>query len=153
MTITEMNANYGKTTDEQIRLYLTKIKLVKKEHKGINSVYGYYPISDEFFEKIYCNPRKVSYNLDESPTQDTPVSNLVPFKSIPFICRSSSRFFLKADIGEVFDQIKPGFLEENKIKAIDISLSSYQGIDNTQGEHFLMSVVLLQEIIDEKTTA
>jgi hypothetical protein len=152
MTITKMNANYGKTSDEQIRLYLTKIKLVRKDHKRMNTIFGFYPISDETFQKIYCNPRGTAYNMDENPTQDTPVSNLKPFKSVSFICKSSSRFILKADIGEIFDQIEPNFLEENQIKGIDISLNSYEGIDNTQGEHFLMSVTLLQEIIDKKET-
>src|ERR1044072_3081210 len=145
MTITEMYANYGKTTDEQIRLYLTHIKLVKKDHKVINTIFGYYPISDEYFQKIYCNPRDVSYHWDENPTQDKPFIGLKPFKDIFFICKSSSRFFLRADIGEVFDQIEPGFLEENEIKAIDVTLSDYREIDDTEGEHFLMSITLLQE--------
>jgi hypothetical protein len=149
MTVTKMYENYGKTSDENIREFLSKIKLVRKGHKGINSVFGYYQISEATLQKILGNPRGVAYNMDEIETQDTPLSNLKSFISIPFICKSSSRFFLKADIGEVFDQIETVLIEQNKIKAIDISLGSYQEIDGTDGEHFLMSVILLEEINEE----
>jgi len=149
MTVTKMYENYGKTSDEKIREFLSKIKLVRKGHKSINSVFGYYQISEATLQKILSNPRGTAYNMDENETQDTPLSNLKPFQSIPFLCKSSSRFFLKADMGEVLDQIDPVLIEQNKIKGIDISLGSYQQIDGTDGEHFLMSVTLLEETNEE----
>lgn len=151
MTITKMYENYGKVSDEKIREYLTKIKLVRKGHKGVNSVFGYYEISNETLQRILNKPRGFGYNMDENNTQETLLSNLKPFKTIPFICKSSSRFILKADIGEVFDQIDEKFLEENRIRGIDLTVGSYQGIADTEGEHFLMSVTLLVE--NEETTA
>jgi len=136
-----MYENYGKVSDEKIRELLTRIKLVRKTHKGIGSVFGYYQISEALLKDMVDRPRNVPFNMDDREMQDSLVTNLKPFKQVPFICKSTSRFFLKADIGEVFDQIDPTHLD--KIKGIDINLSSPQTI-NDEGDHFLLSVTLLE---------
>lgn len=122
MELSQLYYRYGKTSDEDIRRYLSNIKIVVREHKGIGSLYGYYPLNKESIDKILENPRNVSLTFDATIT-------------------SSSRFFLKPDIGEVFDQIDFHDLFGDKIKAICVD-EGYETLPGTEGEHFLMIATL-----------
>lgn len=121
---------------DQIRNYLKTIKIVDK----VNNKYC--PICDEKMEKILQKPRNISFTFDSQFNEDIELEFTV-FKTIPFLVKSSSRFFLKPDIGEVFDQIDESDI--NRISAIYVDSENNQVI-NSEGDHFLMEVVLLTNI-------
>jgi hypothetical protein len=145
---------YKKTEDSEIKNYLSKIKLVKKEHKGVESIFGYYPLSEESMKKIMENPRNISLTFDAEETLNEALPGLEEYKTIVFLIKSTSRFFLKPDIGEVFDQINfHDLFEPYKFSAICVNLKDYETLDGTDGEHFLMTATLLREIDAEKKEA
>lgn len=130
---------YEKTSDENIRKYLSRIKIVVLQNKGTSQ--SYYPLSDESMIKILEKPRNFSFGFDLQ-TSDTPIGNLKEYKTIQYLVKSSSRFFLKPDIGEIIDQIDYNDLFDSKIKAIQY-LPEYEPLPDTEGEHFLMKAKLL----------
>jgi hypothetical protein len=134
---------YKKTSDDEIRKYLNNIMLVKVGNKGIDTVHGYYRMSDESLAKIIEKPRNVSLTFDANATGPECVKNLKPWKEITYLVKSSSRFFLKPDVGEIFDAIPYHDLLSDRIKAICINLDDHELLPDTDGEHFLMSVFLL----------
>jgi hypothetical protein len=136
---------YKKTSDEEIKKLLDKVKIVRMEHKGVGSVYGYYPISDESLNKMKENPRGNSLTFDTTETKGEALTGLVEYKKFVFLVKSSSRFFLKPDIGEVFDQIDFHDLMCVNFDAICVNLDDYDLLDDTEGEHFLMTAVLLKD--------
>lgn len=136
MNIDILYGRYKSKSLEQIRNYLKTIKIVEKENDK------YYSISDEDMNKISDKPRNISFTFD-SHTLDYTELNLTIFKIIPFLVKSSSRFFLKADIGEVFDQIDEKDI--NKTSAIYVDSENYK-IVNSEGDHFLMEAVLFTNI-------
>lgn len=127
---------YNSKSLEQIRRYLKTIKIV--EIKNGN----YFAISDDDMTKISEKPRNVAFTFEKHDTVDVELK-LTIFKTIPFLVKSSSRFFLKADIGEVFDQIDENDI--NQISAIYVDSDNYQVV-NSEGDHFLMKAVLLTNI-------
>lgn len=131
---------YKKTTDDDIRKYLEKIKIVGLGDHGVGSIHGYYEIADSLLKRVKENPRGISYQFELKLSKNL-VDDLKPYKRIVFLVKSSSRFFLKPDIGEVFDAIDPHDLWGNKIKAIYME-SGEQGLPGTDGEHFLMVATL-----------
>jgi len=141
---------YKRVEDDEIRKVLKQVKLVKKEHKGVGSVYGYYPLNATAMKKIIEKPRNISLTFDATNTIKTPIMGLEEYKSIVFLVKSTSRFFLKPDIGEVFDQIDFNDLMSVEFDAICVNLDDYETLDGTDGEHFLMTATLL---IDEKKNA
>ena len=135
-------ANYKRVPRKDIQRYLKKIKIVEKTHKGVGSKYGYYELSKKRMKEIIAKPRGVALQFQEGETGSR-VKRLVEMKTIVFLTKSSSRFFLKSDIGEVFDQIDPKDLESGKIAAICIN-SDYQSF-GPSGEEFLLSATLFQK--------
>lgn len=138
---------YKKTTDDDIRKYLDKIKIVVLENKGEGTIHGYYELSETEMKKIKERPRNTSLTFDAIKTSDKLVTGLVKYKTIVFLVKSSSRFFLKPDIGEVFDAINFHDLYGDLIKAIVIN-EGHETLDGTDGEHFLMTATLL---VDKNT--
>jgi hypothetical protein len=136
MNLNILYKRYKNKTDKQIRKYLKTIKIVDKL-KG-----KYYPISNEFFKTILSDPRGISFTFSEHNIENVEL-NLTYYKTIPFLVKSSSRFYLKPDIGEVFDQIDKNDI--NKISAIYVNTDIYK-IINSEGDHFLMEAVLLTDI-------
>ena len=127
---------------KQIRSYLKNIKIVEMKNNN------YYSISDDDMKKISEKPRNISFTFDTNIIFDFEL-DLTVFKIIPFIVKSSSRFFLKPDIGEVFDQ-----MDENDINqtcAIYVNSDEYEVI-NSDGDHFLMNAVLLTNIKTNRKT-
>ncbi len=144
---------YKRVEDDEIRKVLKQVKLVKKEHKGVGSVYGYYPLNATAMKKIIEKPRNVSLTFDATNTIKTPITGLEEYKSIVFLVKSTSRFFLKPDIGEVFDQIDFHDLMCVEFDAICVNLDNYETLDGTDGEHFLMTATLLKNEERQKKEA
>lgn len=150
-TLSGLYYNYKKVSDEDIQKYLERIKILKKQEKGVGTIYGYYPLNAKAIADMSKKPRNVSLTFDATNTEDTPITDLVKWKTIVFLVKSSSRFFLKPDIGEVFDQIPwQDLFGCNDIKGICVNLDTYETLPDTEGEHFLMEADLLT---DEKTLA
>ncbi len=57
-----------------------------------------YPISNEFFKTILSDPRGISFTFSEHNIENIEL-DLTYYKTIPFLVKSSSRFYLKPDIG------------------------------------------------------
>ncbi len=139
MSISGLYYRYKKTSDDDIRKYLGKIKIVILK-KG-----GYYPLNEKSLAKIIEKPRNVSLSFDATETSKEPIENLVEYKTIKYLVKSTSRFFLKPDVGEIFDQINFRDLFDNKIKAIEYISDSYITLDDTSGEHFILEAKLLTD--------
>lgn len=143
MTITELYNNYGKTSDDEIREHLSNIYIVIETNKGVGTMHGYYPLSNDVMSKIIDRPRQASLSFDNIKTSDKPLLNLKEYKTIKYLVKSSSRIFIKPDIGEIFDQIEPDDIIEGKIQAIVFNNEDYNMISGTQGVHFILEAKLL----------
>jgi hypothetical protein len=136
---TKLYYNYKKTSDQQIRDYLKEIKILVVGNKGKGTVHGFYELADKSLKKILAKPRENSLTFDA--TEKGNYVGELPWKelgTITFLCKSTSRFFLKPDIGEVFDQIPwEWFHITPKMKGIEV-LSGYETIPDTEGEHHFM---------------
>jgi hypothetical protein len=142
ISLSRLYYRYKKISDDEIRKNLQTIRLVRLENKGVGTLHGYYPLSKKSIDKIIKKPRNVSLTFDAHETAKTPIKNLVEYKKITFLVKSSSRFFLKPDVGEIFDQIPMEEMWGNILKAICIN-EEYETLDGTEGEHFLMTASLL----------
>ena len=129
-------------SDGDIRKYLSRpIKIVREENGN------YFPLSGEAMKKILTKPRNTSLTFDaEEIDKKNKTTGLEEYKNIIYLVKSSSRFFLKPDIGEIFDQIEFDDLYSDKIKAICVRLDyEYETLEDTEGEHFLMTATLMTE--------
>lgn len=127
---------YGCRTTNQIKGYLKFIKIV-------NLINGeYFAFDNESMKRISDNPRGLSFTFG-SFTTDKDSLDLSIYKTIPFLVKSSSRFFLKPDIGEVFDQMTIEDIMQTV--AIYVDSEIHQTI-NADGDEFLMEAVLLTNI-------
>lgn len=128
--------NYKRTTDEDIKELLTGIKIVQ-QHEGT-----YFELSEKSMDKVKARPRNCSLNFDAYNIDFNKKFKGESYGVLIFLVKSTSRFFLKADIGEIFDQMS----REDKMacKAIVFDPGRYINIDNTDGEHFLMEAILLK---------
>lgn len=124
--------NYGRTSDKEIREYLSKIMIVREEDDK------FYHYKDSFLSKMKHEPRSTSMMSAETTFEK--LSKFDIWKRVTYLCKSSSRFFLKVDIGEIFDQIDRNDIP--KIKAIAYCID-YAEIEGTDGEHFLLTAILL----------
>lgn len=77
-------------------------------------------------------------------TDNEAIFGLKEFLKVTYLVKSSSRFFVKQDIGEVLDQLGWEYMLDEKIKAICLN-DEYESLPDTGGEHFLMTVTLLIE--------
>ena len=137
--LAKLNKNYRKTTNAEIRNLLDKIVIVEETNKGKGSVVGYYTADDETMTKIRKTPRNVSHTFDFKPNKL--VKGLKEFKRITFLVKSSSRFFLKPDIGEVFDQMS----EEDKTRTKAIcNIDGSEDIPCDNLDQFLCVAALLE---------
>ncbi len=143
MSISGLYYRYKKTSDDEIREYLNDIKIVILENKGVGTIQVYYPLSDKSMAKILKKPRNISLSFDAIETSDVCIDNLKEYKTIKYLVKSTSRFFLKPDIGEIFDQINYEDLWDKKIKAIQYISGTGITLDDTDGEHFILEAKLL----------
>lgn len=132
--LSKLYYRYGRMSNEDINKYLDKILLVKE------SEFGYNVIPRELFKETV---RKTALNFIPSK-EAKGLDNLVPYKKFYYLVKSSSRFIIKPDAGEIFDQIDVADLNDPALKAICVK-DAYEAIDGTDGEHFLMHAFLLKE--------
>lgn len=143
MSISGLYYRYKKTDDTKIREVLSKVKIVVEQNKGVGTLHGYYPLNEVSMTKILEKPRNISLSFDATETENTPLEGLKEWKKVRFLVKSTSRFFLKPDIGEIIDQIYYRDLFYDTIKAIQYIPDAYQVLDDTDGEHFIMIAKLL----------
>lgn len=144
VSISGLYYRYKRRSDEKIREFLKDIKIVILQNKGVGTIQGYYPLSEASMAKILEKPRNVSLIFDATETSDTPIENLKIFKRIKYLVKSSSRFFLKPDVGEIFDQIDREDI--SIIKAIQYLSNTHELLPDTDGEHFILEANLLVDI-------
>ena len=127
---------YKQVSDEDIRQCLKGINLVRRKEGR------YHPLTDAVVDKIKANPRETALTFEGAETDSCHMVGLKSYKRIVYLVKSSSRFFLKPDIGEIFDAI--GFEERisGRLQAICIE-EDYELLPETDGEHFLMTAELL----------
>lgn len=142
-TIIRLYYNYKKTSDADIRDYLEKFKIVKEERHAGGKITKYYPLTAAAMKKLKEKLRGVSLTFDCSEVTTKAINGLVEWKTIPYLCKSSSRFFLKPDIGEIFDAIDYDDLHFEDVVAICFN-NECETLPNTEGEHHLMHVKLLK---------
>lgn len=129
--ITKLYYNYGKTPDSKILDILNKIELIN------NGLY----LAHNQQSAIKIAPRGVSILYDR-PTGERIFLPMYDKKIITYLVKSSSRFTLKPDIGEIIDQIEINDLYNSKFFGIMFD-SKYKILPETEGEHFLMKATLL----------
>lgn len=138
-SITGLYYRYKKTSDENLRDYLTRYKIIVEKKKG------YFALNEESIAKISDRLRGISLNFDATETEKEPIEGLVEWKTVKFLVKSTSRFFVKADIGEIFDQIHwEDLFYKNTFKAILFDPTNHVTVPDTEGEHFVMSVKLFK---------
>jgi hypothetical protein len=142
VSISGLYYNYGNVDDANIRKCLNNIKIVIQKKTGNKT--QYYPLTDKFLKKVSKKPRNFSIRFDPTISKDA-ITGLEKYKTITYLVKSSSRFILKPDIGEVFDQIRFDELYCDKLKAISLN-EGYELLPDTQGEHFIMTATLLTTI-------
>ncbi len=134
-----LHKKYGRTSDDEIRALLKRIKLVVLTSKGVGSRFGYYTFADGLMKRICKEPRGISHTWDSKP--GTFVKKpLKEFKSVRFLVKSSSPFFLKPDIGEVFDQMS----DADKKRAVAIYTYTDSECVNSNDGHFICTAILLE---------
>ncbi len=136
----DLYASYGKTSDKEINKLLGRISLVCLANKGVGSTYGYYGFADSSMDSIKKNPRGVSHTWDPKPGKLIK-KPLKAFKKLKFLVKSSSRFFFKPDIGEVFDAMTE--CDKKRAKAIH-TLTGESACVNGDGDHFICYADLLE---------
>lgn len=146
-SISGLYYRYGKRSDENIKDYLTRYKIVIEKNNGVGTKHGYYPLADSAITIISEKLRKIGFNMDEETmlTEDQPIENLTEWKTFKYLVKSTSRFSLKVDIGEIFDQIHwEDLFYKNTFKAILFSTDNYTELPDTEGEHFILTAKLLK---------
>lgn len=143
--LTRLYYGYKKIDDNEIREYLKHIKIVKMEKQADGTVTKYYPLNPKSMKKIKAEPRNISLTFDAEKITPRAITGLEIYKTIIYLCKSTSRFFLKPDIGEIFDAIDFHDLLGNKFDAICFNTNS-ETLPNTDGEHHIMRATLLTNV-------
>jgi len=148
---------YKRCSDDEIKNVLKKVKIVKKAEIGRSNSFAYYPLNKKSMKKIMDKPRNVSLTFDATETTTKAIKGLEVLQEVTFLVKSTSRFFLKPDIGELIDQIPwEQLIGSPDFHAICIN-EDYETLEETDGEHFLMTATLLKtasfisDVIAEKT--
>lgn len=135
--IAQLYYRYKQRTDKEAKQFLEGIMLLQ----GKNG--KFYSLNTKSKKDILNNIRTLSINFSsELKTNVLPQKKLVEYKKITFLVKSSSRFFLKADIGEVIDQLDFDDFHCPEFKAICVNGDEYELLEGTEGEHFLMTATL-----------
>ena len=129
---------YGRRDDADIKRWLSTRVVGRRDDK----MGGYIELSKTSMEKLMTRKsRSVSLTFDAWEA-DKVISGLEYWKTITFLVKSTSRFFLKPDIGEIIDQLC--YDDYHKVKGVCLNEGHYT-IPETEGEHFLMTADLLIE--------
>jgi hypothetical protein len=135
METTKLYENYGRTSDDTIKRHLKRIKLLKRDGDK------FYEYTTESIQKVLDKPRNISLGFESDNTIEYEMKHMIEVKEISYLCKSSSRFFLKPDIGEIFDQIEES--ELNRINGIAFNQDTQGGPINEDYDHFIMTAWLL----------
>jgi hypothetical protein len=138
VNIEKMYQRYKTVSDDEIRQYLQNIKVVRVSEDD-NLIHTINPKS---LKEILEEPRNRSLTFDAYNVSKEPVDGLRKLKDVYFVVKSSSRFFYKPDIGEIFDQIEKEDLP--RIKAICFNTDDVVEIAGTSGEHFVARAILME---------
>lgn len=133
---------YKKTEDNEISDYLKNVKIVKMEKHAGGKITKYYPLKAAEMKKIKAEPRNISLTFDATEISTKAISGYEVYKTVTYLCKSTSRFFLKPDIGEIFDAIDFHDLMGGDFDAICFN-NGYETLPNTDGEHHIMRATLL----------
>jgi len=136
--IAQLYYRYKQRKDDELKKFASRIVWLKKKDDK------YYAFDEKSKKELVSKLRSFSINFGDLKTEEAPVENLVEYKTITFLVQSSSRFFLKADIGEVIDQLDFDDFHCPSFKAICVNGDEYKGLDGTEGEHFLMTATLFK---------
>ena len=119
---------------------------MKRREIGDSGKFAYYPLSPASMKAIMKGLRTVSLTFDAHATGTRQINGLEPYMEFPFLVKSSSRFFLKPDIGEVLDAIpyEEMFATKPDFDAIWVH-DGYETLPDTEGEHFQMTATLLKQ--------
>lgn len=129
---------YKQRKNDELKSFASQMVWLKKKDGK------HYSFNEKSKEKLVKELRGYSINFGSLKTEENPVENLVEYKTITFLVQSSSRFFLKADIGEVIDQLDFNDFHCPEFKAICVNDDDYELLDGTEGEHFLMTATLFK---------
>lgn len=143
VSIPRLYYRYKRTEDAELREILERIEIVHLTHKGPGTIVGYYPLADECMNSIKEKLRTVSLTFDNHKTKDEPILGLKPYKEFAYLVKSSSRFFLKPDFGEIIDAMEYDDRHNSRISAIQFIADDHYTLPGTDGEHFIMKAVLL----------
>ena len=137
--IARLLGNYGTTSDEDICYVLANVKIVT--NRGTAEEPRYFQLNPVKLAEVRLRPRGVSHAFNPGEPGD-PMPGLREMVTIPFYVKSSSRFFLKPDIGEVVDQLE--IKDVNLFKAICIVDGSEVMVDTGTYDDFIMEAILLK---------
>lgn len=130
--------NYGKTTDPEIIEAFDRLIICKKTDEGYREI----NMPSRFRE----TPRGVSTNFNDD-LNDVELE-LEPVASIPYLVKSSSHLFLKADLGEVLDQAPKSLMDNHEITGICIH-DDYYTLNDPSRSHFIMMATFLRNADEE----
>lgn len=129
--IARMEVFYGTTSDEDIREALLQCFPVVAKNAGL------YRISNKVFCQVLEEPRSVSYQYDPGVLVEE-VTKLKTLFEREFLVKSTSRFVLRPDAGEVFDQVEPA--EYKRARAFLIVPGSEVCTNKGEFDEFVITV-------------
>ena len=137
--INRLLGNYGTTSDKDIRYVLDNVRIVT--NRGTAEEPRYFELNTVKAAEVRMRPREISHAFDPGEPGD-PSPGLREMVTIPFYVKSSSRFYLKPDIGEVVDQLE--VKNVSLFKAICIVGGSEVMVDTGNYDEFIMEAILLK---------
>lgn len=138
-TIAQLYYNYKRTSDEKIDSFLKNKKIFVAKNQQ------YLELTTESVQKLIEKKRKVSLTFNVTGVKPDHNTTIKPWKEFCYLVKSTSRFFLKPDIGEILDQIPREDLYDVDLTGI-LFINEHELLEGTQGEHFLMKAMLLKSI-------
>lgn len=129
---------YGRTEDAQLKEWLGKIQVCHLLPAPGRPLLPYPLVKQKL---IRSKPRNVSITFDAVDVVPEPLEFSQTGDTFAFLVKSTSRFFLKPDIGEVIDQLtydQRMQVQHGMVAGIGIDISDYMVLPETDGEHFIM---------------
>lgn len=118
---------------EELQTLSKKIGILQVKKSAVNQ---YYEINMIAKEKLMNAPRSVSFNFDLDPDLEKEINvNHLKNEEIYFLIKSTSRFFIKADFGEVVDQMTKK--QKKSIQYLCVDLDYHQQVNEANGEYFI----------------
>lgn len=138
--ISQLYYRYKRRDNDQILKFLNRVRF--GEYTPTDNTLYLFDIRS--LEQIYQSPRGRSLTFDTGIDKTVnSIDDLVPYKSIVYLVKSSSRFFLKPDVGEILDQIELNDFYDPSIKGLGFR-HGHESLPGTEGEHFLMVATLFK---------